>query len=168
MTKTLTLLIGMPASGKSTWREANTHQHAGQHQIVVSSDDYIELIAFDRDLTYNEAFADNMDAANAHCNAVFSAAIKGGLDVVVDRTNLNPKSRSNWIRQARNAGYWIEGIVFRRPMTNSAHDEWNRRLVRPGKIIPTPTLISMFCSFKQPTIEEGFDAINTLDTFKGF
>jgi predicted kinase len=163
MTKTLTLLIGLPASGKSTWRAQNVIE-----QYVISSDDYIERAAVVKGQTYNEAFADNIDDATAFNNQLFQKLIREGESIVVDRTNLNPKSRRNWIAQARNKGYWIEGIVFQRPMTDSAHEEWNRRLVRPGKTIPDHVLVDMFCSFKQPTIEEGFDAINTLDTFKGF
>lgn len=163
MTKILTLLIGLPASGKSTWR---SHNAAGS--VALSTDDLIEEYAARQGETYNQVFADYIDAATTLFQNKFTAALNADQSIIIDRTNLTPKARDQYVRRARNRGYWIEGIVFRRPMTNLAHNEWNRRLVRPGKIIPLPTLISMFRSFKNPTLEEGFDAINTLDTFKGF
>ena len=159
--KNLTLLVGIPASGKSTWRAANVTADT----VVISTDDMIEMAALSVGKTYNDVFSEVVDAATSAMNTLFRQSLKTGANIVIDRTNLTPKSRAQWIREARNAGYWIEAVVFKRPQTQAEHDEWNRRLDRPGKTIPTPVLVDMYCSFKAPTLDE-VDAFNTLDSYR--
>jgi predicted kinase len=51
MLNTVYVLVGMPGVGKSTWINKNYH-----HLPVVSSDNFIELMARNQNKTYNEVF----------------------------------------------------------------------------------------------------------------
>lgn len=162
--KTLTLLVGLPGSGKSTWRKANV----AKGTVVISSDDLLDIIAIDHGITYNEAFKSSIEQVSGLTILMFQAAVDVGVDIFVDRTNLTPKSRGQWVRAGQAAGYTINAIVFARPMSREAHDEWNRRLVRPGKVVPDNVLREMFLTFKEPTVVEGFTTITHIDTFKDY
>ncbi len=48
----LYMLIGVPASGKSTWLKKNMSPDS----VIVSSDDHVERLAAMQGKTYNEAF----------------------------------------------------------------------------------------------------------------
>lgn len=158
--KNLTLLVGLPACGKTTWR-AN-HPNAG---IPLSTDDIIEHIAASAGKTYDEVFVGSVGDATELFETFFKVNLHEGKDIVIDRTNLTPKTRRRFIDSARCAGYHIHAVVFERPMTSAAHDEWNRRLERPGKTIPVSVLQTMFCSFEYPLFEEGLTMITPINTF---
>lgn len=162
MKKILTILIGLPASGKSTWRD---RLDAGA-QLVLSTDDMIEDAAKFFDTTYDAVFKTVIDTANKIYEESFTDALNAGVPIVLDRTNLSRKTRQQFIRRAKNKGYEVHAVNFARPETTAAHDEWNRRLSsRPGKTIPDFVLVDMFYNYTTGTLDEGFDIIQTVDTF---
>lgn len=165
MTKSVFILIGVPASGKSTFRDKLVIKKPGV--VVVSSDDYIEQKAADRGITYDEAFNDHVGDATASVQAAFRQAInRGEPRVLVDRTNLTPKSRKQWLDKARKSGYDLHAIVFHPPSNADEIAEWNRRLRnRPGKTIPRNVLDSMVQSFTLPQPEEGWATVVHLDSW---
>jgi predicted kinase len=160
--KNMLMLIGLPASGKSTFRsqfESNVRENLGSMEgfYVMSSDDLVEDYALTLGKTYNEVFADEQlrDLIMLEVNTKFDLAVRMGKTIIIDRTNMSVKSRRAY----------VDAMVFARPMTDAAHVEWNRRLDRPGKTIPTHVLIDMFRSYVRPTTEEGFDNVIDVDTF---
>lgn len=159
---TVTMLIGLPGCGKSTWRRA-TEEFLRQ---VVSSDDYIELIAAREGKTYDEVFADHIEDANNQSHRQFGYALFGQWDVVIDRTNLKPNVRKQFLRRIPE-GYRKVAIVFAPPISQPEIVEWERRLAgRPGKTIPSEILGNMRRSFTVPHATEGFDEIIYVNTFK--
>lgn len=172
MTKQLLMLVGLPASGKSTFRaqfESNIRENLGSMDdyYVMSSDDLVEDYALTLGKTYNEVFADEQlrDLIMLETNTKFDLAVRAGKTIVIDRTNMSVKSRRAYVELAKAYKYEVDAMVFARPMTDAAHDEWNRRLDRPGKTIPTHVLIDMFRSYVRPTTEEGFTNVLDVDTF---
>lgn len=148
----LHMLIGLPASGKSTWRAAQANIYGG---IVASSDDFIEAMAKEQGKTYNEVFKSSIKSAEVHVKSLVTYAVQNNKPLIWDQTNLNAKTRQkklltipyNWKKTA---------VVVR----CRDFDEWKRRLMsRPGKIIPAETIQSMMKSFEMPTLEEGFTDI---------
>jgi len=53
-------LVGVPASGKSTWVE---NQDWAKDYVIVSTDDFVEKYAADQGKTYNEVFKEFMPIA---------------------------------------------------------------------------------------------------------
>jgi predicted kinase len=159
--KNLTILVGLPGCGKSTWRDRMT----GPDTVVCSTDDLIEQYAASVGKTYSEVFRDVIDAAEKTFKYRFKAAIKAGKDIIVDRTNLTAKSRRDYIDAGLMNGYDVGAVVLARPETDADHDEWNERLNRPGKVIPKEVLADMFARFEQPSFVEGFVSIANIDNF---
>jgi predicted kinase len=144
-------LIGVPASGKSTWVKS---QDWISDCVIVSTDNFVERHAAEVGKTYNEVFVDFMPTAvDLMCKEVI-AARTAGLDVIWDQTSVNVKSRKKKFQMLPD--YYHIAVVFRTP----EHEELMRRLHnRPGKNIPDYVVSSMIDHFEMPTEAEGFKEI---------
>jgi hypothetical protein len=96
---TVTVLIGAPASGKTTWRLANR-----PHATLISTD---AVLAREGKATTPA----NIDAALKVARREFHAAAAAGHDIVLDRTNPTAKSRGRWLSLLP-PGYRKEAVVF--------------------------------------------------------
>lgn len=144
-------LVGIPASGKSTWI---SNQDWIKDCVVVSTDDFVELYAKEQGKTYSEVFADYMPTAvNLMADKVIEAR-NSDKDIIWDQTSTTVKSRLRKFNMLPN--YYHIAVVFKTP----EHKELMRRLMnRPGKDIPDHVIASMIASFEMPTEEEGFKEI---------
>ena len=151
-----TILVGVPASGKSTWIQ----EHMPMANIM-STDIVIENVARSYSMTYNEGFKDLISFAEKVMWRHITWSIAEQVDFVIDRTNLTAKSRAKFIQKLALHRYEIEAIVF--PEVGSealSKEEWKRRLdSRPGKTIPQEALDRMIDSYEIPLMSEGFDKI---------
>lgn len=146
-----TILIGVPASGKSTWLSQ-------QQGVVLSSDAIVEQLAAKRGQTYDQAFKDVIGEADKKFWIECRQAANKHIDVFIDRTNMSRKSRARYFEIFK--GYEFEALVFPTPEKS----EWKRRLAnRPGKTIPQFVLDNMNNSYEAPTREEGFSTIGYVD-----
>jgi predicted kinase len=145
------MLIGVPASGKSTWRE----NYQGD-AVVISTDDLIEGWAAAHNTTYNDAFKDNIALATKVANERAVAAFTAGKDVIWDQTNITKKSRKSKLAMVPEH-YRKTAVFFATP----PEEEWQRRLnSRPGKSIPNNILMGMASSLEMPDQDEGWDTID--------
>ena len=148
------LLIGVPASGKSTWIKNNI----GLFDSIASSDDTIEQVAEEYGFTYNESFSKLIDFATMVLNKDLKVAIQNQHRIAIDRTNVSSKKRKHFIDMFKRAGYKVVAVYFPTP----PKEEWERRLSdRSGKTIPQNVLNSMANNLVPPSLEEGFDEIIT-------
>ncbi|AKF13658.1 putative polyA polymerase [Sinorhizobium phage phiN3] len=161
----VTFLIGLPASGKSTFCERN-YATVDHHRY--STDDEIEAIAKREGKTYSDVFKDAYKEANRIANQKLDWAINDGKDNVVwDQTNLSSAKR---IRSLESFGdnYVKIGAVFLPPLTLQDVETLKHRLdSRPGKTIPWHVITNMIGTFEIPTIDEGFDRLKFYDSFRG-
>lgn len=155
------MLVGVPASGKSTWR---IRCKVEDFTIELSTDDIIDLLADQWGYTYNEIFKDTISFAEKVMKRDFIEAAERDVDMIIDRTNLSAKSRRKWIEMLKLYQYNIEAVVFPMPGTEKLpSEEWNRRLdSRPGKTIPGHILSSMIEHYQPPTLSEGFSKITII------
>lgn len=112
---TVTVLIGSPASGKSTWRAANR-----PNATVISTDAILQR----EGLPTTSA---NIDAALKIARGEFRDAAAAGMDIVLDRTNPTVKSRGRWLSTLP-PGYRKEAVVFD---THGLERAW-QKVQRPG------------------------------------
>ena len=147
---TFYMLIGVPASGKSTWRK----RHAGD-AVIVSTDDIIDDLAAKQDKTYDQVFKDAIKSAGQIADRQARAAFADELDVVWDQTNLTRKSRAAKLAMVPK-NYRKVAVYFHTP-----HPDVHRSRLdsRPGKTIPDYVLSSMIKSMEPPSKDEGFDQI---------
>ena len=151
MTNKLYVLVGVPASGKSTWVK---NQDWARHIPVVSTDRFVEEHATKEGKTYSDVFDGYMPiAVKLMANQVLICQANKK-DIIWDQTSTSIATRAKKIRMLPE--YYKIAVVFRTP----AIEELQRRLAsRPGKVIPWEVVESMINKWEEPTLEEGFDEI---------
>lgn len=148
---TLSMLVGVPGSGKSTWIQNQKFNNT----VIISSDDIIEKIAKEQGKTYSEVFKTEIKNATAQMNLELQAAISSNKDIIWDQTNINKNTRRSKLLSIPNA-YKKIAVVFPIPSPT----ELARRLgSRPGKTIPPQIIDQMITGFEKPDHSEGFDDI---------
>ncbi len=147
---TLYMLVGVPASGKSTWAKHNRN-----NALVASSDDYIEKQAEKLGSTYSDVFDKFIKAANTHAIETARKAFSDKLDLIWDQTNLTKTGRRNKLKMVPK-DYKKVAVFFPTPH----EDVLKKRLTsRPGKNIPDYVVTSMIKTIEKPTKDEGFDEV---------
>lgn len=155
--KTCYILVGVPASGKSTWLK---EQDRLDNTWVLSTDDVIEEVANQFGFTYNEVFKELINFADKVMWQDAHYAAQDSCTVYVDRTNLSAKARKRFIDFFKQYDYTFKAIVFPQP----DETEWHRRLnSREGKTIPAHVLQNMQNSYEIPLLSEGFDEITYME-----
>lgn len=162
----LIVMVGLPASGKSTARQTSAATGASAKSYHYSTDDKIEVMAARQGVTYSEAFESAIKEATAKSNLELAEAIENRQGVIWDQTNLNARKRRKILNQFPSEVYRRECICILPPMNHVQESELQRRLhTRPGKSIPNTVIQSMRASFQLPTVEEGFDRVMFFDIF---
>jgi predicted kinase len=158
---TLYMLVGMPCSGKTHFRE----QYFDNEFHVLSTDRHIDRIAKLFDKSYNFCFKESIKLAEKIMYKDLDDIISWSKTdhyyrqhVVWDQTNLTAKTRMKKLAPFKEVGYRTVAYVFPLP----EEKELERRLIRreqEGKVIPLDVWENMKNSFVYPTLEEGFDEI---------
>lgn len=157
----LTILVGPPCAGKSTWIVAN-----GGNATIVSRDALVEVAGTKRGLNYSEAFKflnSNKDVSDAEVDGVLNSTViearNAGKDVVIDMTSMSKKSRRRWVSEF--SKYDKKAVVFL-----TGFEELKKRnkirAEKTGKYIPDHVLQDMCIRYSIPTYAEGFDDIQFL------
>lgn len=156
--KYLYMLVGLPLSGKTTFRNRMFNHFAG---IIVSSDDLITLHAQMLGQTYNEAFQHYGDQANKQAFELGRYAAKRMVSVVWDQTNLTRKSRKPKLELFPSDVYYKVAYVL--PLLgNEQLAERQKNPDREGKTIPESILNQMRASFEYPSPNEGFNEVRAI------
>jgi predicted kinase len=147
----LYVLIGAPATGKTTWI---SQQQWANSCVIISTDNHVEAYARSVNRTYNEVFQEFMPKAIDMMFNDAVRAVQAEKDIIWDQTSMSIGSRKTKIKMT--PGYYRVAVVFSVP----EQAEYQRRLnSRPGKIIPDFVINSMIDRYEPPTKEEGFDEI---------
>lgn len=145
------ILVGIPASGKSTWAEK---QEWIEDCAYISTDHHIEEYAKLVGKTYSDVFDDYMPTAVNLMAADVLDAVKDNMDIVWDQTSTTVKSRKRKFKML--TGYYMIAIVFNTPDDTTLS---KRLSSRPGKNISWDVVEKMKSQLVMPTKEEGFDEI---------
>ena len=144
-------LVGVPASGKSTWIK---NQDWALGLTVVSTDAFVEDYARAQGKTYSEVFEEYMPTAVTLMVEQVVRAREHGHTIIWDQTSTTVASRAKKFRMLPD--YEHIAVVFQTP----DEEEHQRRLkTRPGKVIPEAVLFDMVWNFEMPSEEEGFKEI---------
>ncbi|MEJ2886927.1 AAA family ATPase [Actinomycetospora aeridis] len=107
---TLTLTRGLPASGKTTWARALVASRRPGSILRVNRDDL-------RRMMIDPAYSAPVDAVERRISDVgwrlVRGALRDGVDVVVDATNLRAGPARRWLAlaEACGAGWHVEDVV---------------------------------------------------------
>jgi tRNA uridine 5-carbamoylmethylation protein Kti12 len=93
-------------------------------------------------------------AASQNMETDLAVAVKTGLNIIWDQTNLTHGSRAKKLKEIPSSQYEKIAVVFMTPPDLDA-----RLASRPGKTIPMNVIKQMLGSFEMPTLHEGFSKI---------
>lgn len=151
------ILVGPPASGKSTWR-TKFLASTTEEWTIASTDDLVDAWAAERGLTYNEA---HPKAPWGQFNKTFKYAVRdaltAGKNIIIDRTSMSEKNRKEYFKNLPE-GYEVEAVVFVVPQPELER-RMKDRFEKTGKSVPHVALLSMNKRYQAPTLEEGFTKI---------
>lgn len=145
---TFTMLIGPPASGKSSYAK-NTSA------VIVSTD------AIREELYGSEEVQDNPQKVFDIAFQRVRDCINGNQDCILDATNVIRKYRISFLtrlRSAAKASFQAKAIVFATPLDVCLDRNKARR-----RIVPEEVIHRMIKNFNVPWYSEGFDEIEVFD-----
>lgn len=141
------ILVGLPASGKSTYiKNLNGYE-------ILSTDNLITEKY--PNLSYEQAFNKiiEKDEFNLIENKMFDLLkkhIKDGKNLIIDRTNLTKKTRRKFLNIIPDKYYNKKGVVF----LTSLEQNKQFNLERNGKVIGSGTMEKMLNNFFLPNFDE--------------
>jgi predicted kinase len=132
------ILIGLPASGKSTFfreRFAGTHDHLSK-----------------------DLFRNNRRPQRRQ-EHLMAESLSSGRSVVIDNTNPNTAARAPIIATAKSHGAEVVGYLF----VTEARDALRRNRARQGRDrVPDVAIFTVRKRLEPPTSAEGFDRLFTV------
>lgn len=157
--KRFIMMCGLPASGKTTWirnfKEVYEMKGSTNDLAIISTDDIIEGIARQQNLTYNDLFGNiTYSFAEKMMYKIAEIQFNKCNCVIWDQTNLTTSSRNKKMEFVPDG--WEKVCVY---FPTPPEEEHNRRLKRPGKQIPDHVISSMSKQLQEPSLEEGFNKI---------
>lgn len=143
--KELILMIGFPASGKSTIADILCKYYGFK---IISNDIHKGFFV-----------------------KLLNEYISNGYNIVIDNTNLSIESRKNIITPVRNRGYNIRAFVMDTTYDQCIHNNFYRAYTTKRELIPLSAYRFMKNKFEYPNKSEGIDSVekikyNFLNTFE--
>jgi predicted kinase len=137
------MLIGLPASGKTTYLEDHP-----EDAVRLSQDDFRML------MTGKEFFLPFEPTVHAWLENTGRYLMSQGYSILIDATSLRVGLRTKWIKLAREYGHetkaiWLDTPYFTCLERNEARD----------RKVPEDIIKRMSEDFDEPTPAEGFDEI---------
>jgi predicted kinase len=155
---TLTVLVGLPGSGKTTWRKE--YLASNPDTVVISQDDLLDAYAVANALTYTEAFQQaDLKKIEKQVYALFDEAVAQGQDILLDRTNMTAKGRASFLKRLTE-GYEKVAVVFEIDEATLAY-RLLKRANAEGKFIPDFVIRNFQETFVAPT-EAEFNRVVTV------
>ena len=150
----IVFLIGLPGSGKSTWRRTAVSR-ATRPVAVVSSDLLIEQRAYEHGITLCQAYAStDFGPVEARVADDVHEAAQRGEDIIVDRTNMRYQSRGRLLDLV-GPDYARIALLFDVPL-DLLNERLRARAHATGRVVRQAVLDDMRANYEPPD-EAQFD-----------
>jgi tRNA uridine 5-carbamoylmethylation protein Kti12 len=148
----LYFLIGLPCSGKTTWLKNQKIDNI--NSIISSTDNFIEEMANNDNIEYEEAFLKYYQIAKQVMDSNLEIAIQQNKTIYWDQTNIDPTIRISKIRRIPN-NYYKVAIVF----NTITEEEFIKRNTLRNRKMDIEVFRMINDKYNPPSLEEGFDFI---------
>jgi predicted kinase len=139
--KKLTVMIGLPRSGKSTWVKRN------KENAVIVSADQLRLIIYGQ-----KFYSEGEPIVWAVRGYMLRSLMEQGADIVIDETNTTRHSRKPILDLAKKHGYDTTAV-----WVTTSEDICKLRVSSDDNLLPV--IDRMAAQFEEPEILEGFNEI---------
>lgn len=153
------MTIGVPYSGKSTYYQEFVKLRQDTHRFnyaLIDTDSYLEDMAFNLGISYNEAFRHHIKNATKDMYRKLNEALTLNHDIFWDQTNMTKKARAKKLIMIPDH-YEKVAVVFPVP---SDVELAQRMKKRTDKVIDKSVIEAMANSYEPPELDEGFDCIS--------
>jgi predicted kinase len=149
--KTVTLMVGLPYSGKSTEVDITIPREYPWDHFIISRDKIIQrLIGKNYNEKWNNADQKEVDK---ELQIQFKES-KKYTNVIVDMTHMSAKSRRKTLSHF--GENWQKNCIVMLPTLQTIEE---RQKLRTDKVIDNSVIDAMIKSFRPPCLGEGFDNI---------
>ncbi|KAA8519887.1 hypothetical protein F0562_014203 [Nyssa sinensis] len=150
----LMMLVGLPASGKTTWAEKWVKEHPEKRYVVLGTNlalDQMKVPGLMRKHNYGERFERLMDRATGIFNTLLARASKTPRNYIIDQTNVYKSARKRKLKPFANFRK-IAVVIFPKPEELKIRAE--KRFKEMGKEVPSEAVNEMLANYVLPTSKE--------------
>lgn len=144
------MMVGLPASGKSTWAEKWVKEHPEKRYILLGTNlalDQMKVPGLLRKSNYGERFDRLMDRATGIFNNLLTRAAKTPRNYILDQTNVYKSARKRKLKPF--ADYQkIAVVVFPKP--EELKSRADKRFKEMGKEVPADAVNEMLANYALP------------------
>ncbi|KAJ8493506.1 hypothetical protein OPV22_015227 [Ensete ventricosum] len=144
------MMVGLPASGKTTWAEKWIKEHPGKRYVLLGTNlalDQMKVPGLLRKRNYGERFECLMDRATKIFNTLLSRAAKVPRNYILDQTNVYRSARNRKLKAFVNYRK-IAVVVFPTPDEHRFRSE--KRFKEMGKDVPAEAVNEMIVNYALP------------------
>ncbi|PNT61942.1 hypothetical protein BRADI_5g23242v3 [Brachypodium distachyon] len=159
------MMVGLPASGKSTWAEQWVKEHPEKRFVLLGTNlalDQMKVPGLLRKHNYGERFDRLRDHATAIFNKLLDRAAKVPRNYIIDQTNVYRSAR---IRKLRPFANYRKIAVVMFPLPSELNSRAAKRFKEMGKDVPAEAVDQMTANFvlplskHMPDTKEPFDEV---------
>lgn len=105
----LIITVGISASGKTTWAEAQKYEYSGNNNLNINRDDIrFKIVQPGADWSTYKFSKKNEKRVSEIELMIAEKGLKFESNIIISNTNLNPKTREFWKKFAEKRGYEFE------------------------------------------------------------
>uniref|UniRef100_A0A5B7A3T6 SPRY domain-containing protein n=1 Tax=Davidia involucrata TaxID=16924 RepID=A0A5B7A3T6_DAVIN len=148
------MLVGLPASGKTTWAEKWVKEHPDKRYVLLGTNlalDQMKVPGLLRKNNYGERFDCLMDRATGIFNTLLARASKTPRNYIIDQTNVYKSARKRKLKPFANF-HKIAVVVFPKP--DELKLRAGKRFKEMGKEVPAEAVNEMLANYVLPTSKE--------------
>ncbi|XP_009758277.1 uncharacterized protein [Nicotiana sylvestris] len=148
------MMVGLPASGKSTWAEKWVTEHPEKRYVLLGTNlalDLMKVPGLLRKNNYGERFERLMDRATGIFNTLLSRASRIPRNFIIDQTNVYKNARKRKLKPFANYKKIAVVIV---PTPEELKLRGEKRFKEMGKEVPAEAVNEMLVNFVLPTSKD--------------